>query len=168
MSASVGALGMSLLGRLIAVCQSAIECDLGDMRSRIATRTLARSAVVFFSIAAWMVLSNHCALGVVTPPADSGVEANECPMHSAPAKKKPAVKIPCCKDLRAVAVKGAAGVIAAAIRVVGAQDYAAEIFVFPPPVSIEIAGLDTGPPSALSFAESVLQQSLLAHAPPSS
>ena len=129
-------------------------------------RRMARSITVFLSIAAWMVLSNHCALGVVALPVETGVEASECPMHSAPAKKKPAAKIPCCKDLRAVAVKAAANAMAATIRLVGAQDYAVEIFVSPPHVATCVDGLDTGPPGAFSFAESVLQQSIFAHAPP--
>ena len=129
-------------------------------------RMTARSITVFVSIAAWMVLSNHCALGVVALPVETGVEASGCPMHSAPAKKKPAAKFPCCKDLRAVAGKTAASAMAATSRFAGAQDYAVEIFVSPPRVAIKIAGLDTGPPGAFSFAESVLQQSILAHAPP--
>ena len=87
-------------------------------------------------------------------------------MHSAPAEKKPAAKFPCCKDLRAVAAKAAASAVAATIRFVGAQDYAVKIFVSPPRVAIGVDGLDTGPPGAFSFAESVLQQSILAHAPP--
>jgi hypothetical protein len=131
----------------------------------MAIKAMARSTVVFLSIAAWMVLSNHCAIGMVALPADSEVEASECPMHSAPAKKKPAAKIPCCKDLRAVAAK-AAKAMAATIRLAGAQDYAVGIFFPPRQVAIEIKGLDTGPPDAFSFAESVLQQSILAHAPP--
>lgn len=129
-------------------------------------RMAARSITVLLSIAAWMVLSNHCALGAITLPANSGVEASGCPMHSAPAKKKPAAKLPCCKDLRAVAAKAVASAMAATIRFVGVQDYAAEIFLSPPPVAIGVDGLDTGPPGAFSFAESVLQQSILAHAPP--
>jgi hypothetical protein len=124
----------------------------------------ARLITVLLSIAAWMVLSNHCALGAITLPASSGVEAGGCPMHSAPEKKKPAAKFPCCKDLRAVAAKAAASAMAATIRLVGVQDYAAEIF--PSPFAIDVDGLDTGPPGAFSFAESVLQQSILAHAPP--
>ena len=128
-------------------------------------RMAARSITVLLSIAAWMVLSNHCALGAVTLPANSGVEASGCPMHSAPAEKKPATKLPCCKDLRAVAAKAVASALAATIRWVG-QDYAAVIFVSPPPVAIGVDGLDTGPPDAFSFAESVLQRSILAHAPP--
>jgi hypothetical protein len=113
-----------------------------------------------------MVLSNHCALAAVALPVETGVEASGCPMHSAPKKKKPAAKVPCCKDLRAVAAKAAASAMAATIRFVAAHNYAAEIFVSPPRVAIGVDGLDTGPPGALSFAESVLQQSILAHAPP--
>jgi hypothetical protein len=141
---------------------------IGDQEDMSSLRNagLRQWLTVLLTITAWLILSNHCALGVVTLPVETGVEAGGCPMHSAPAKKEPPMKIPCCKDLRAVAVEGAAGVMSAAIRIVGPQDHAAEIFVFPPHVSIEIAGLDTGPPSAFSFAESVLQQSLLAHAPP--
>jgi len=120
---------------------------------------------VLLTITAWVLLSNHCALGAVVLPVETGVEAGGCPMHSAPAKKKAAVKFPCCKDLRAVAAK-VANAMAATIRFVSAQDYAVEIFVSPPCVAIGIDGLDTGPPGAFSFAESVLQQSILAHAPP--
>jgi hypothetical protein len=129
-------------------------------------RMTARSVTVFLSIAAWMVISNHCALCVVALPVEADAEASACPMHSAPAKKKPAAKFPCCKDLRAVAAKAAASGVPATIRFAGGGNYAAEIFVSPPRVAIGIDGLDTGPPPAFSFAESVLQQSILAHAPP--
>jgi hypothetical protein len=88
-------------------------------------------------------------------------------MHSVPAKKKPATHLPCCKDLRAVASPVAKSVAAVAKQSVGSQDYAAEVFLPPPPrVAIEMFALDTGPPGAITFAESVLQQSILAHAPP--
>lgn len=126
----------------------------------------ARAAFALLTIAVWFSLSNHCALGAVTLPVEAGVEASGCPMHSAPAKKKPAAKLPCCKDLRAVAAKAAASAIAATIRFVGAQDYAAAVFLPPPRVALEIECLDTGPPGAFSFAEAVLQQSILSHAPP--
>jgi len=129
-------------------------------------KTMSRSATVFLTIAAWICLSNHCALGLSAPPADSVAEAGQCPMHSAPAKQKPATHLPCCKDLRAVAspvVKSVAGI---AMQLVGSQDYAAEILLPPPHVAIETFALDTGPPGAITFAESVLQRSILAHAPP--
>lgn len=88
-----------------------------------------------------------------------------CPMHSAPAKK-PATKIPCCKDVRAVVAK-AVTAAASMMRVIGAETFAALSVGLPPrfPAAIEV--LDTGPPpSRISFAELVLQESMLAHAPP--
>jgi hypothetical protein len=137
-----------------------------NMRKRSARLNRARAAFALLSIAAWFSLSNHCALGAITRPVETGVETSECPMHSAPAKKKPAAKLPCCKDLRAVAAKAAANTLPAPIRFVGAREYAVEIFVSPPRLAIAVDGLDTGPPGRFSFAESVLQQSILAHAPP--
>ena len=86
-------------------------------------------------------------------------------MHSAPAKKKPAAKIPCCKEVRAIVVKCLQASPAAA-RLVGLRDYAAEILREPANVTVEIQTLDTGPPGCFSFAESVLQESMLSHAPP--
>ena len=129
-------------------------------------RMAARSTTVFLSITAWMVLSNHCALGVVALPVDAGVEASECPMHSAPAKKKPAANTPCCKDLRATAVHALKNIGARAGEFAGMSDYATAIFLTPPHLVFEIKGLDTGPPGCFSFAELVLQKSLPSHAPP--
>ena len=51
-------------------------------------------------------------------------------------------------------------------RFIGWRDHAADLFLKPPRIAIEIDGLDTGPPKCLSFAESVLQESMLSHAPP--
>jgi hypothetical protein len=86
-------------------------------------------------------------------------------MHSAPAKKKPAAKIPCCKEVRAIVAKCVQASPVAA-RSINLDDYAAEIFGEPAKISIEIQALDTGPPGCFSFAESVLQESMLSHAPP--
>ena len=84
-------------------------------------------------------------------------------MHSAPKKGSPSKSIPCCKDLRAVA-SHAAKDFAAASQLVRVQDYVA---VLPSPrVAAPLIALDTGPPRSLSFAESILQRSILAHAPP--
>jgi hypothetical protein len=86
-------------------------------------------------------------------------------MHSAPAKKKPAAKVPCCKDVRAVVAK-CVSANPAALRLVGSLDYVTDVVALPEHATPEIEGLDTGPPGCLSFAESVLQESMLAHAPP--
>lgn len=88
-------------------------------------------------------------------------------MHSAPAKQKPAAPhLPCCKDLRAVASPVVKNVAVMAQQLVGSQNYVTENFLLPPDVAIKTFALDTGPPGALTFAESVLQRSILAHAPP--
>jgi hypothetical protein len=87
-------------------------------------------------------------------------------MHSAPAKEKPAAHLPCCKDLRAVAPHAVKNITAVASQRVGVQDYVAAIFLIPPRLTTQLLALDTGPPHLLSFAESILQRSILAHAPP--
>ena len=118
------------------------------------------------SLAAWFALSNHCALGAVATSIEPALEMSGCPMHSAPANKEPAAKTPCCKDVRAIVAK-LVSATPMVMRLIGWRDYAPEIFRQSTRFAIEIEGLDTGPPGRLSFAESVLQQSILGHAPPS-
>jgi len=125
----------------------------------------ARSMFAIVAIGAWLSLANHCALGAVLTPAEAAPEKSECPMHSVPARKKPAAKIPCCKDVRAIVAK-CVHAIPVAVRSIDAADYAAEISEEPAKILIEIQALDTGPPGRFSFAESVLQESMLSHAPP--
>jgi hypothetical protein len=124
-----------------------------------------RWTTVLCTIAAWLVLSNHCALGLGES-AETDSESGGCPMHSTPAKGSPAKNIPCCKDLRAVASHAAKNLAAVASQLVGLQDYVAAVLTPPPRGAAQSLALDTGPPHLLSFAESILQRSLLAHAPP--
>ena len=86
-------------------------------------------------------------------------------MHSAPAKKKPELKTPCCKDVRAVVAKTikAAAIVAG---IISPETFAAQLVTAPPRLPTEVELLDTGPPGSFSFAELVLQESMLAHAPP--
>jgi hypothetical protein len=129
-------------------------------------RAFARTTTAFavaVTIAAWFSLSNHCALATVAPIAEAA--PTSCPMHSAPAKKKPATKTPCCKDVRAVVAKSVT-TNPMALRLAGSRDYVLQVFHVPAQVGRPLEGLDTGPPGRLSFAESVLQESMLAHAPP--
>jgi hypothetical protein len=145
---------------------------LAEMR-RLANRLLrankeiVRSILTLVVIASWFSLSNHCAIGLAFPAQESApqVESGSCPMHSAPVKNKRAAKPPCCKDVRAVVAKCLTA-NAAAVRVLGSFDYATNLVVRSEPVAREIEVLDTGPPGRFSFAESVLQRSMLAHAPP--
>ena len=138
------------------------------MRERAARANGARSVFALVTIAAWFCLSNHCALGLALPAPETATtaETGGCPMHSAPAKKMPVSKTPCCKDVRAVVAKCLTKATPFALRFVGPCDYAAEIFGLPPRIVLEIGALDTGPPGCFSFAELVLQESLRAHAPP--
>jgi len=126
-------------------------------------RVTGRWTTVLLTIAAWFLLSNHCALALGLPALDS--EPGGCPMHSVPAKGKAAPTVPCCKDLRAVASNAAKNLAAVASQLVGVQDYVAKV-LRSPRVAAQLLALNTGPPRSLSFAESILQRSILAHAPP--
>ena len=86
-------------------------------------------------------------------------------MHSAPAKKKPASKTPCCKEVRAVVAKCVTA-NPSALRLIATCNQVTGIFHAPARLALECVTLDTGPPGRLSFAETVLQESMLAHAPP--
>jgi hypothetical protein len=128
-----------------------------------------RVFVVLATLAAWLSISNHCAFGALI--ATQGAMAS---MHChgkqpSPSKKNSQDEIPCCKVLRATLIVSA--------KIVQGSN---KIFL-PIPKWI-LAGrilssegqfhrvplaVDTGPPAAASFAETVLQRSLLAHAPPS-
>jgi hypothetical protein len=128
-------------------------------------RRALRSLLTVLSLTAWFALSNHCALGIVAAPEETAAQMNGCPMHSAPDKKEPAMKTPCCKEVRALVAK-CVTVSPIALRLIGLQNYATTTFASPPRLAIAIEELDTGPPRSLSFAESVLQESVFSHAPP--
>jgi hypothetical protein len=122
--------------------------------------------IVLLSGVAWFAVSNHCGLAVLTPTADAvAVHARCHGASSGPAKKNTGEEVPCCKVLRATI---AANVEVPPHQQTGLQDFVvAELFsaeedhVQPLPEEI-----DTGPPFASSYAELILQRSVLAHAPP--
>ncbi len=123
-----------------------------------------RLAIVLLTIAAWLVASDHCALaGVLLQPT---VE-DSCPGHSSEPEKSPNQgELLCCKALSATL---------APAKISGGYDL--NLFGLQPYLEFNFqlvfgnsaapaAELDTGPPGIRTFAESVLQRSLLAHAPP--
>ena len=128
-----------------------------------------RLPVVVIAAAAWFALSNHCAL--------AGIEhASKMPMHChgaattdhAPSKQDDRGGVECCKSLRATLLTSAKSV--ASLDEFLFAPYKYFVGVVEMPNAVEQAGFfewDTGPPPALSFSESVLQRSILAHAPPS-
>jgi hypothetical protein len=148
------------------IANRTICANIMTMRKLAAIGMTARSIVVVLSLTAWFLLSNHCALGVIAASNEAAPEAEGCPMHSAPVKKKPVSQTPCCKDVRAVVAKVLNKATPFASRSVGWCGYAVANFRLPLQVVLEIGGLDTGPPGCLSFAELVLQESMRAHAPP--
>lgn len=118
---------------------------------------------------AWLSISNHCVLGsLMTVPAESPTAATHC-HNDSPAPSSPESddkSAPCCKVLKAtVATKVQAQ--ANLLDFVLAEYPNGELIASIWQAHTHTLGLDTGPPPAHGFAESVLQRSLLAHAPPS-
>jgi hypothetical protein len=124
---------------------------------------------VVVMISAWFALSNHCALvAVATAAATTTSPLSECPFHSKasmPAKPKPVSNSTCCKNLRAIASK-CANAFATKLFALCQIDFDAHFLAPSPKVTTSPLQLDTGPPGARSFAELILQRSILAHAPP--
>ncbi len=126
----------------------------------------ARCLIVAITICSWFSISNHCAFAAMATKSDSPQAA--CPFHSKPEKqKKQSSQVQCCKILRAVVPTIAKSWTR------GDGDVSDIHFPFEEcrllahfrdPLAPLL--LDTGPPGAHSFAELILQQSLLAHAPP--
>jgi hypothetical protein len=84
---------------------------------------------------------------------------------NAPAKKENTLGMPCCKTLRAVTtvkITVAANTLNFVLKAYFLDATLPEISQPARP----LVALDTGPPDAPSFSESVLQRSILAHAPP--
>lgn len=125
-----------------------------------------RCAAVLIAISSWIAVSNHCAFAAVA--SQTNARQSKCPFHSKPEKQnEQSSNVQCCRILRAVVLaKGkpwardemrfdAVSFPIATDAVVACQ----------PRVAVPLL-LDTGPPGAFSFAELILQRSLLAHAPP--
>ena len=127
-----------------------------------------RFAVVAIAICSWFAISNHCAFTALATKTDS-VQAG-CPFHSKPAKQeKPSAGAQCCKILRAVAPVATKSWTRDDAKFSEADHYYDERALITAYLQTTLAPvfLDTGPPDAHSFAELILQRSLLAHAPPS-
>jgi hypothetical protein len=136
-----------------------------------------RCAGVAIAICSWIAVSNHCAFAAVATtgagcqpvsPHRQDADATQCPFHSKPAKQKPdPSQLQCCKTLRAVVLaqtKTWARDDAKFFHVdLCVEEFALVEFL---PNAQASSSLDTGPPGARSFAELILQRSLLAHAPP--
>jgi hypothetical protein len=116
----------------------------------------------------WLVVTNHCAMGLMLRPVNSAVMHAHC--HSTggdDSKQVPGDGVrECCRAIKAnlpdqiaVPLDASQGesVVHALILSIAAPALEPELGFF----------RDHGPPRAVSFAEIVLQRSLLSHAPPS-
>lgn len=112
---------------------------------------------VLVTIAAWLSIFNHCALGAAVPEKPK-VEQGGCPFHAKKVdsgKEKPKTnESPCCKVLRAVSATSVKNVARSVIDL-GSRDFQFAEFAFsvPPRIFLPTATLDTGPPGKTSFIE---------------
>ena len=130
-----------------------------------------RWATAMLAAISWLAISNHCALGLATVGMHqrTAVSAHDCCASEVPKQPKPAKDpaSPCCKTLQALSVSPAKSFATIVTTFVGVFP----AFGTPTLATLRSAPaahcfLDTGPPGGKTFAESVLQRSLLAHAPP--
>ena len=138
-------------------------------------RSLKRAAnamVALVTAVAWFLAANHCAVASMAAPLTAAPTGHE---HCGGSPDAPADQenpndcdgLNCCKSLSAPAsfTKKLVGYDKAFYTL---KDYVVSEIVFADAQhDASISELDTGPPPAHCFAESVLQRSLLAHAPPS-
>lgn len=129
-----------------------------------------RGSIVLLAALAWLAVSNHCALAALEGSAEM-IAAPTCHgMHDshAPAKQKHEGDVECCKVLRATLPSLAKNLVAQPLSIFATQSwFVALVWMSEQPRLIRPLEWDTGPPGSTSFAETVLQRSLLAHAPPS-
>jgi len=134
----------------------------------IAHSFILRGGIAALTLVAWFSISNHCASGALEGRRSVAVHVS---CHgSAPAPTKTPTQddqLPCCKVLRATLVTMAESFVGHDASMFGLRPYSVAPIAFSEPFLANVSfELDTGPPLARSFAESVLQRSILAHGPP--
>ncbi|MDQ6764874.1 MAG: hypothetical protein M3Z22_02050 [Verrucomicrobiota bacterium] len=130
---------------------------------------IVRSFVVAVASLAWLAVSNHCAIAAVEGAAK--VSMAGCHGMSGdkqmPAKHDRGSSVECCKVLRATLLTLSSNLAAHDTFTFALHDYVIGILpLVDGPQTSCVIEWDTGPPGLGSFAESVLQRSILAHAPP--
>jgi hypothetical protein len=129
-------------------------------------KTSIRWAIVAIAICSWFAISNHCAFAAVATKTDS--VRTECPFHSKPAQQKhEPSQLQCCKILHAVVFAQTKSWARDDTKFSDVDLTVEQFIIFTAGHNSAPLLLDTGPPGKTSFAELILQRSLLAHAPPS-
>ena len=130
---------------------------------------VSRATLSLLVIAAWFFAANHCVVAGMLPKAPTVSAEPSCPGHPAPEqqdeKSGDCDASSCCKSL--AAPFALAKIAPSHHGFTFANDFPAIIsFAIRVQPAAAIEEIDTGPPRPPSFAEAVLQRSLLAHAPP--
>ena len=130
-------------------------------------RSILRACAASIAICAWFGLSNHCVLTAAPRPL-APEKTEGCPMHAQKQPPKPShsTDLPCCKALAATRVLAITHVAKNCFGVGQIEFCDEQSLIFPGVHLTAGVVLDTGPPGAATFAELVLQRSILAHAPP--
>lgn len=129
------------------------------------------AAVVVLTALGWFAASNHCLLGLMTQPHETAVPISHCPEHCPKTDGKHPTQsgmLACCQGLLSANVDVAKAKISFSPVLAGIQLFAIGHLVLPesPRRILPSTEYDTGPPSAGSFVEIVLQRSLRENAPP--
>ena len=128
--------------------------------------TAIRTAGALLALFAWFSVFNHCALGAVAVAVPKTTSKATCPFHSKAPEKK-SNDVTCCKVLRATLATIPKSVSRDTFQFSNIDLPATESALLQMPrLVLATPYHDTGPPGKNSFIESVLQRSLLAHAPP--
>lgn len=130
---------------------------------------LVRLPIVVIGIVAWFAISNHCALAAFEGAAKMSMPSchDASPAEHTPARHNEGSGVECCKVLRATLLTLSGNMAAFDTATFAKHEYVvASISVADQSRLARIVEWGTGPPGADSFAESVLQRSILAHAPP--
>ncbi|MDP9099661.1 MAG: hypothetical protein M3N48_11820 [Verrucomicrobiota bacterium] len=130
---------------------------------------IARLPIVAVAAVAWLAISNHCALAALEDPAKTPMPGchHTAPANPSPAKDDEKGGVQCCKVLRATLLRLSKNLAAHDTTAFARFDYVVALISAADQAQLtRITEWDTGPPNASSFAESVLQRSILAHAPP--
>ena len=129
----------------------------------------ARATLSLLAIAALFFGTNHCVLAGFLPNVPTAAAEPSCPGHPAPEQEKDSGGCDassCCKTLAAPVAFSKAAANYNAFDFVDKNFPTSADFLLGEHHVAAIEELDTGPPRPPSFAESVLQRSILAHAPP--
>jgi len=132
------------------------------------TAAVTRFLLVLLTMVAWFAISNHCVLGAIE--VHAGKSVAHCHDHqSSPVQPSGGDQdSPCCKTLRATVATPVKASEAQPDTTLFAYDFVSQIHAYDDPHLERVSYFaDIGPPSSYTFAELVLQRSMLSHAPPS-